>query len=97
MTLQTIALQHRDFRQISIYLPYHFAFFDVVTDIRKALGEVVSRRWSDLDNLLVQFWESRSIRPRVGCSKLRERWPNMDYYIGCLLPEITKRGIVSLI
>ena len=93
IALQTIAPQHQDLRTISIHLPSHLAAFDVDSNIKKTLGEVTSGRWSDLDYLLVQFWESRSIRPRVGC--LRGRKQNIDYCIGCLLPEVTKRGIVD--
>jgi len=71
--------------------------FDVGSNIRGTIGEAVYELWSDLDHLLVQFWESRSIRPRIGCFRVRGVKRNMDYCVGCLLPEITKRGIVDLI
>jgi len=96
IALQTIAPQYRNLRTISIYLPIYLVSFDVGSNIRESLGEVVFGQWSDLDHLLVQFWESHSIRPRVGCKGLRER-SNTGYCIGCLLPETTKRGIVDLV
>ena len=52
----------------------------------------------DVDRLLVQFWDSRSIRskfmylPMAGNEKveIRDR-------AGRLLPELTKRGIIDLV
>jgi hypothetical protein len=59
-------------------------------------SESVYREWQDLDRLLLQFWISRSIRP-----KIRHKWEGE----GCdlrdlaprLLPELTSRGVVDLI
>jgi len=95
MALQTITPEHRDFRQISIYLPTHLTFWNIGADIKRSLGEATSRGWSDLDYLLVQFWEAFSIRPRVGCERRGEKGQNTEYCIECLLPEITERGIVD--
>ena len=94
-TLQTITPELRELRQITIYVPYYLTRYKVGTDIRQSLGEAAFRRWSALDRILVQFWESRSIRPRVGCAILVEIGQNVEYCIGCLFPEITKRGIVD--
>jgi len=95
MALQSVAPEHRDLRRISIYLPYDLTLVNDDTDIRRSLGETVSGWWSDLDRLLVEFWESRSIRPRVGCTRWGEGGQDTEYCIRCLLPEITKRGIVD--
>ena len=95
MALRTITPEHRDLGQISICLPHNLTFVNVGADIRRSLGETTSRRWSDLDRLLVEFWESRSIRPRVGCATHEQEVGSMEYCVGCLLPEITKRGIVD--
>ena len=46
----------------------------------------------DLDRLLVQFWESRAIRPKIVC-KVAE----MCECVGYLLPEATERGITELV
>ena len=93
--LQTIPPEHRDLQRISICVPRRLALGDYGPDIIPSLGEDASRQWSDLDRLLVEFWESRSIRPAVGCKRLGEKQQNMDYRIGCLLPEITKKGLVD--
>jgi len=95
MALQTITPNHGDLQQIFIYLPSHLTFFNLGAPIRQSLGDIVSRGWSDLDNLLTQFWESRSIRPRVGCMRQGKKGQNTEYSMRCLLPEIMKRGIVD--
>ena len=95
-TLRTITPEHQDLRQISIHLPSHLTSFGVGTNIRQAVGEAVAQ-WLDLDHLLVQFWESRSIRPRVECMRLGEKQQNAEYCVECLLPEMTERGITDLV
>jgi len=91
-TLLTIAPEHRELRHISIHAPYCLTL-----DIEQSVGGAASRQLSDLDCLLVQFWESHSIRPRIGCVGLREEGQNAEYYVGCWFPEITKRGVVDLV
>jgi len=60
------------------------------------IEEAVYREWQDLDRLLVQFWASHLIRPRVtyvvgkGGKDLRDHVPS-------LLPELTRRGLVDLV
>jgi hypothetical protein len=85
-TLQTISPKHQDLRQITIEVPHHFTRLNV-----GAIGDTALGQWLDLDRLLVQFWESRSIRPRVVCSMGQNR----SDCVGCLLPEITKRGLID--
>jgi hypothetical protein len=59
-------------------------------------GETVRQEWQDLDRLLVRFWTSHSIRPKIvygagkGESGLRDLAPG-------LLPELTRRGVVDLV
>ena len=60
------------------------------------IKEEDDRQWKDLDLLLVQFWSTHSIRPRVVCvagrvgEDLRDRLPS-------LLPELTRRGLIDLV
>ena len=95
--LQTINTKHRDLQHISIHAPSQFAHIDPGADIRQTIGEEVYRQWLDIDRLLVQFWESRSIRPEVICAVLRGENQTTRYYMRCLLPEITERGIIDLV
>ena len=95
MALQTITHEHQAFQRISIYVPFHLTLFRVGADMGQYLGETASRWWSDLDQLLVQFWESRSIRSRVGCARQGEAGQSTEYCVGCLLPEATKIGIID--
>jgi hypothetical protein len=91
-TLRT-ALKLRDLREISIYLRNYITATSVGTDIGRVIGEENGREWLDLDRLLVQFWESSSIRPKVVCLARMDTEDSVGYQ--CLLPEITKRGIID--
>ena len=96
-TLRTITPEHRHLRQISIYVPSRLTSFDVGANIGQTIGGTITRQWLDLDHLLVQFWESRLIRPRVECVRLGQRRQSAEYCVGGLLPETTKRGIIDLV
>ena len=98
MTLKTVTSKHRNLQRISIHVPYDFTLVDACAHVGQTVREVISRPWLDLDRLLVQFWELRSIRPKVILAP--KRWmgkQEVEYCVGCLLPEITKRGIINLI
>jgi len=97
MALQTITPKHREFQQISIYVPYYLTCFDVGDSVRRIVGETDYRQWLDLDCLLVHLWESHSIRPRVVCATLGDREQSTKYCVGRLLPKITRRGIIHLV
>ena len=96
MELQTLAPKHQDLRQISIYVPYnpHFASFGA--DVRQIIGKATYGQWPDFDRILVQIWESRSIRPMVTCTR-PVGTQSMRYCIEWLLPEVTRRGIMDLV
>jgi hypothetical protein len=92
MTLQTITPNHRDLREISIRVA------DYSTMIGDSTGSNVGQTGGEpmqcpsFGHLLIQFWESRSIRPKVICTT-----PCAESYVECFLPEITERGIVDLV
>jgi hypothetical protein len=92
-TFQTIIPKHRDLRQITIHIPYYMVRAGLFGDIRQAINETQYGQWMDIDRLLVQFWESRSIRPKVICTTKQGMGDNL----GRLLPEITGRGIIDLV
>ena len=60
------------------------------------IEDTVRQEWQDLDHLLVEFWTSRSIRPKFrydagrGENGFRGLAPS-------LLPELTRRGLVDLV
>jgi hypothetical protein len=88
--LQTISPKHRDLQQITIWLSHYLTgTLGVGTNIRRAIGEVNFRQLLDLDRLLVQLWESYSIRPKAVVSTIEA------VCVEYLLPEMTKRGIVD--
>ena len=70
--------------QITIYSPTNFG----TPSVKSAY-----REWQDLDRLLLQFWTSRSLRPKIeygGECDLIKLAPR-------LLPELTSRGAIDLI
>jgi len=58
--------------------------------------EMIRQEWADLDHVLVQFWVSRSLRPKVIYEPGTEEDELMDR-VARLLPELTKRGIIDLV
>ena len=95
--LRTIATEHRDLRQIAILIPSDIACVRVGTDIERTLGKTIYRWWSDLDRLLVEFWKSRSIRPRLGPARMWEIKEDMEFCIGDLLLDVIERRIFDLV
>ena len=91
---QTTTPNHRQLQKISIRLPSH---------LRNVNANVIKRwsptygQWLDLDHLLVQFWESRSTRPKVICTaRVGRKW-DLKRFTECLLPELARRGAVGLV
>ena len=99
MALQTITPKHREPPQISIHVPYDSTLAHLGAHVRRVIGERVFGQWSELDRFLVQFWESCSVRPKVVCTTLKEEKEkeNVRGSIKCLLPEMTKGGIIDLV
>jgi hypothetical protein len=85
--LQTVTPQHQDFRQFTIHIPYYLTLPGAGANVRQ---------WLDLDRLLVQFWKSHSLRPKVVWIS-RERECDPTDRLGSLLPGITERGILDLV
>ena len=92
-TLRTITGEHRNLQQISIRVPpiadpgHDIPTIDGLCGANPPLG------WSDLDRLLVEFWELRSIPSKVvrsmrgSCPGVLKDWAKL------LVPELMRRGI----
>lgn len=51
----------------------------------------------DLDRLLIQLWELRSVRPRINYLAVpQSEEKEVVDCVSCLLPEVTKRGVLDL-
>ena len=85
MTLQTA--ESTNLEQITIIYPIDFG---------QVIMESAYREWKDLDRLLLQFWVSYSIRPKIRYEQWNERRDLRDV-APRLLPELTSRGAVDLI
>ena len=86
MALQTI--NSKDLREITVR-PNSYNF-------RHGVDETIRREWEDLDRLLVQFWTSHSIRPKVTYEPGPRR-KDIRVHAPRLLPELTRRGLVDLV
>ena len=85
MTLQTA--ESTNLEQITILSPVDFG---------KPIRESACREWQGFDRLLLQFWISRSIRPKIGCKQFNKGRVLRDVALR-LLPELTSRGVVDLV
>ena len=94
VALQTITPEHQDLRRISIRVSYYLTLFEVDADGGRSIGEAISRQWLDLDQRLIQLWDSYSVRPRVVCTRPGGRVGDAERRIGYLLPEMAKRGVI---
>ena len=96
-SLETITPRHRGLETISIHTP------EIISNAARkdgaTFGQVLSAdramRWLALDRFLVQFWESRSIRPKIVHPRTEEEEERRDW-VKFLLPEGMKRGIIDL-
>ena len=96
--LRAIITEHRDVQQISVHIPFDVALVDVNIALGQTVREAIYREWLDLDCLLVQFWESHSVRPKVIPDMTMWRGEqDVKHCVGRLLPEVTKRGVIDLI
>ena len=92
MALKTITPDHPAPRKITIHVPY-----SVTTDgfTTKPTGGPVHGQWLELDRLLIQLWDSRSIRPKVVWTM--QTGVNGKDSAGRLLPGIMGKGMVDLV
>ena len=58
--------------------------------------EMAQQGWQDLDRLLVQFWISHSIHPRIKC-ETGEQGDDLRALVPRLLPELTRAGLVDFV
>ena len=95
-TLKTITPQHRDLQQIAIYPDIWD--HDDGAGFEQIIYTTPGAQWLDVDRLLVQFWDSRSIRSKVMYLPVVENEKmEIKDRAGRLLPELTKRGIIDLV
>ena len=82
-------VESRHLQHISVELP-------PLVPIRDTIWEGARQEWLDLDCLLVKFWTSHSLRPKV-MDRSRRREKGIRDYVAGLFPGLTKRGILDLV
>jgi hypothetical protein len=94
--LETITWNDHGLQQISIYVDYR-EISRIAPNVEGTIGERTHRWWFDLDRLIVQFWESHSIRSELVCTAQRNEGPDMRACFERLLPEVTKKGLLEAV
>ena len=97
MALETITSKHRDFKQISIYIPHNLVVAGDPASVIQTVREEIYGEWADLDRLLVRFLELRAVRTKIVYVVEKGGKEEARGYIGGLLPEITARGIFEVV
>lgn len=100
--LRTITSNHRKLQSVTIHAPYVDAGLYRNIDradpanIRHAIGrgETTYMDWLELDRLLVQLWETHSIRLEVMYYEYPDGMGRRC--VDSVLPEVTWRGIANL-
>lgn len=91
-TLRSISPEHRDLKKVSIYADlWCDRSPNGPIDPKEVVGEVIYKQWMDLDALLVQLWESQSIRTKL----VGEKAGRAYRLFTSLLPQVTERGIIE--
>ena len=67
-----------------------------VTTFANTVPELIHREWQDLDRMLLQFWFSHSIRPKVARGMEVLGASLRDCKLG-LMPELSARGLIDLV
>jgi hypothetical protein len=93
MALNTLTSEHRDLRKITIWVPGCLRPIDQM--VREVEAARPGMRWRDLDSLLVQLWESRSIPSKISGDGLKEGKEEAYDWATYLLPETMNRGTVD--
>ena len=77
--LKSVTPEH--LRQILINVPSDFSPGSASVNTRRVIGETTYEQWSDLDRLLVRFWESHLIRPKMRHSGVSRREKKVIDYV----------------
>jgi hypothetical protein len=86
----TMALQSIESKNLQQIIVHCYSIF------QNPVGEIAHRAWRDLDRVLVQFWTSRAIRPKIEY-EAGEEGEDLKGLAPVLLPELTRRQVVDLL
>ena len=96
MALKTLTSKHGDLREILLHILVESSPKDEPVNVRETIGEEIFKQWMDLDHILVQLWESSALQTKVIYFTDQEEKETHEY-IGGLLQEVMKRGIVKMV
>lgn len=78
-------------------MTYHLSPGIVGANPRQTFGEGIFGQWLELDRLLVQFWESDSVRSNLMYMPLDEAKQGTKDFMERLLPASTAMRITNLV
>jgi len=96
IALETLTSEHRDLQRVSIHIPIKAPSIDDPVNMRQVIRGAVDKQWMDLDRVLIQLWETNAIPTQVIYTTEEGKKEGREY-IGALLPEMTKRGILEVV
>ena len=89
ITMAIKTIESKNLQQITV--------FSYGGTISFQIKEAVPQEWQDLDHLLVQFWTSHSIRPKIMYRRNQGGEDEARGFVQRLLPELTRRGVVDVV
>jgi len=95
MALETVTAKNGGLQRISIHPPYIFVAYDIVP--REIDRADLYRQWSALDRLLLKLSELHSIRVRIASNQFQGWMDKLEDWVGDMLPETARSGIVDLV
>lgn len=94
-TLNTITAEHRNLREILLHGADLFKCIVSLVNARRVVGDELFQQWMDFDRSLIRLWESHAVRIRITYPSGRRE--ELCEFMGDLLPETMKRGLVELV
>jgi hypothetical protein len=97
-TLNTIPGDHGNIKIRLVYDILRVKLPASGLEFANAVSPTILGQWLRLDKLIVQLWESSKIPTNVLCHDPREGWLawGVGVATGTLLPEATRRGVVTV-
>ena len=98
MALNTITLEHKDLREISVHVYFGSipSFISSPTNPEQTAGDEVYRQWMDLDQLLVRLCEPHGVGLMVKYYYFSKNKEEVLGFVEGALPETVKRESTTL-
>ncbi|KAF9789287.1 hypothetical protein BJ322DRAFT_1041768 [Thelephora terrestris] len=96
LALETLTSNHRALEKVAIHIHVWTPLVDEAAGSMEGMRGVIHHQWMHLDRILVRLWESHAVSTQVIYSTRGTKNGRLEY-IGGLLPEVMKRGMVEVV